>query len=218
MQAITPHLSTSYGLTESVGSITYVPVGSAPEALAQSVGAPDPNYEFRIVRGDGSEANVGEHGEIQLRGKHLMLGYLNRPDETAQAFDPDGWLRTGDLGTWREDGTVKLVGRMSDMFKSGGYNVYPREIEIVLEKHPDVAMAAIVGAPDPLYGETGHAFVTPLHGRALSESELHDFCRRSLANYKVPKRFWIMEDLPLLPVGKVDKKALKARLASQEKG
>ncbi len=213
MLAITPRLSTSYGLTESVGSITYAEVGASPEVLAHTIGAPAPEYGFRIAGPDGAEVQPGEHGEIQLRGDFLMLGYLNRPGETAEAIDADGWLHTGDLALRRADGNVQLVGRIKDMFKSGGYNVYPREIEIVLESHSGVAMAAVVSAADPLYGETGHAFVIPAPGVSLDVEELRAFCREFLANYKIPKTFTIAAELPLLPVGKVDKKALQTRLA-----
>lgn len=218
MRAITPRLSTSYGLTESVGSVIYADVGAPPEVLAHSIGVPAPEYDFRITTPEGWEAATGEPGEIRLRGDCLMLGYLNRPAETAAAIDAEGWLHTGDLALRRADGNIQLVGRIKDMFKSGGYNVYPREIEIALESHAGVAMAAVVSAPDPLYGETGHAFLVPEPGAALDPEELRAFCRMSLANYKIPKTFTVAPELPLLPVGKVDKKALQARLAAAAEG
>ena len=214
MRKITPNLSTSYGLTESVGSITYAPVGASPEVLSNTIGAPAPEYEFRIATPEGEAAPVGEAGEIQLRGDYLMLGYLNRPEATREVLDAEGWLHTGDLGRRRADGNIELVGRIKEMYKSGGYNVYPREIEVVLESHPDVAMAAVIGVKDPLYGETGHAFVVPTPGKNPQAEELTAFCRERLANYKAPKAYTIEPTLPLLPIGKIDKPALKARLAA----
>lgn len=213
MRKITPNLSTSYGLTESVGSVTYAPVGAAPEVLSKTIGAPAPDYEFRIAAPDGAAAPVGQEGEIQLRGDFLMLGYFNRPEATKETIDDNGWLRTGDLGRLRADGNVELVGRVKEMYKSGGYNVYPREIEAVLESHPGVALAAVIGVSDPLYGETGRAFLTPESGINLDTDEVAAFCRQRLANYKVPKSFTVELSMPLLPIGKIDKPALKARFA-----
>jgi acyl-CoA synthetase (AMP-forming)/AMP-acid ligase II len=139
-----------------------------------------------------------------------MPGYLDRPDATKAAIGPDGWLRSGDLGRIDETGRLWLIGRIKDMFKSGGYSVYPREIEQVLECHPDVALAVIVSTPDPLFYEVGTAFLVPLPGRTLNEAEIADHCRLHLANYKVPKRFFIREVLPTLANGKFDKIALRA--------
>ena len=136
-----------------------------------------------------------------------MLGYLNRAEATHEAIDDRGWLHTGDLAVARPDGAIKLIGRLKEMFKSGGYNVYPREIEIALEAHPAVRLAAVIGVPDPLYVEVGHAFVV---ADGVTDAELREHCRTRLANYKVPKRFTISADLPLLPIGKVDKRALRA--------
>lgn len=214
MRKITPNLSTSYGLTESVGSVTYAPVGASREILSNTIGAPAPEYELRIATPAGEAAPVGEAGEIQLRGDFLMLGYFNRPEATREAFDVDGWLHTGDIGRQRPDGNIELVGRLKEMYKSGGYNIYPREIEMVLESHPDVALAAVVGVADPLYGETGHAFIAPAPGKAPGAEDLAAFCRERLANYKTPKAFTIESSLPLLPIGKIDKSALRARLAA----
>ena len=141
-----------------------------------------------------------------------MAGYFNQAEATAEAFTPDGYLRTGDVAVARPDGNLCLVGRQREMFKSGGYNVYPREIELCLERHADVAMAAVVGVRDPTYQEVGHAYVVPKPGRSPRAEDLLSWCREHLANYKVPKRISVTHDLPMLPVGKVDKQALR-RLA-----
>jgi acyl-CoA synthetase (AMP-forming)/AMP-acid ligase II len=139
-----------------------------------------------------------------------MLGYWRRPEVTRETIDADGWLHTGDLAVCRPDGAITLVGRLKEMFKSGGYNVYPREVEIALESHPAVALAAVLGVPDPVYAEVGHAFVMVRPDAAVTEEALREHCKAVLANYKVPKRFTIRADLPLLPIGKIDKQALRA--------
>jgi acyl-CoA synthetase (AMP-forming)/AMP-acid ligase II len=213
---ICPNLSSSYGLTESVGSLTYAIGTDDRDVLADTIGWPAPEYQFRLAKPDGSEAEVGEPGEIQVRGDFMMLGYWKRPEATTEAIDPDGWLHTGDLAVRRPDGAITLVGRLKEMFKSGGYNVYPREVEIALESHPAVQLAAVIGVPDAVYAEVGHAFVLVPGGSPVTEEELREHCRARLANYKVPKRFTIAADLPLLPIGKIDKQALKKAVRSEE--
>jgi fatty-acyl-CoA synthase len=207
LRDICPRMSSSYGLTESVGSVTYVRDTEDLEILADTIGWPHPAYEFRLASPEGAAVPVGEPGEIQVRGDFIMLGYWNRPEATREAIDDEGWLHTGDLAVERPDGAITLIGRLKEMFKSGGYNVYPREIEIALESHPAVRLAAVIGVPDPLYVEVGHAFVV---ADGVTEDDLREHCRGRLANYKVPKRFTITADLPLLPIGKIDKRALRA--------
>jgi acyl-CoA synthetase (AMP-forming)/AMP-acid ligase II len=211
LRAKCPNLANAYGMTETVGSVTFTFDADDAEVLADSVGWPVPEYGVRIARTDGATADDGETGEIQVKGDFVTTGYWNRPEATAELFTPDGWLRTGDLATQGPDGAIRLIGRLKEMYKSGGYNVYPREIEQVLESHPEVAMAAVIGVADPLYQEVGHAFVMPHPGRAPAVEDLERHCRGQLANYKVPKRFTVATELPMLPIGKVDKQALKAR-------
>jgi fatty-acyl-CoA synthase len=207
LREICPRMSSSYGLTESVGSVTYVRDTEDLEILADTIGWPHPAFEFRLATPEGVPVPVGEPGEIQVRGDFIMLGYWNRPEATREAIDEQGWLHTGDLAVERPDGAIKLIGRLKEMFKSGGYNVYPREIEIALESHPAVRLAAVISVPDPLYVEVGHAFVA---ADGVTDDDLREHCRTRLANYKVPKRFTIASDLPLLPIGKIDKRALRA--------
>lgn len=184
------------------------------EELCNTIGRPSSSVEFRIVGDDGRECEVGEHGELQFRAGFLFSGYLQGATVSCAAYTSDCWLKTGDLGFLRPDGNLTLVGRKSETYKSGGYNVYPREIELVLEAHPSVSMAAVVALPDETYQEVGAAFVVPARGRAADEvaSELKLFCAENLANYKVPKHFMVAEDLPTLPVGKIDKVELKRRI------
>jgi len=128
-------------------------------------------------------------------------------------FTAAGWLRTGDRGLLRQDGNLRLMARHQEMFKSGGYNIYPREIELTLESHPAVAAAAVVSRPDADYQAVGVAFIEPQPGTAVTAEELAAWCRQRLANYKVPKQIHIIGSLPLLPVGKIDRPLL-ARTAT----
>lgn len=205
-------LGTVYGLTESCVSVAYNDPGADDETLAHTIGRPDPRLEFRIADDSDRPVPFGQSGEIQLRNPCLMSGYLGLPDATRCAFTADGFLRTGDVAVQRDDGNVELVGRLTETFGSGGYNVYPREIEAVLENHEDVAMAAVVAVPDPVYHEVGVACVVPAAGRALDTDELFAHCGANLARYKVPKRFHQLDELPLLAIGKVDRNAVRERL------
>ena len=126
------------------------------------------------------------------------------------AIDAEGWLHSGDIGRFDAAGRLRIIGRIKEMFKSGGYNIYPREIEMVLESHPAVSLAAVVAMPDPLYREIGCAFLLRKPGSELEAEALSAWCRARLANYKIPKRFVIRDELPLLPIGKLDKTALRA--------
>jgi acyl-CoA synthetase (AMP-forming)/AMP-acid ligase II len=206
---ITPYLGSNYGLTETVAGVTYTEKGADIDVLADTVGKPDPHYELRVVTPDGGICADGEAGEIQVRGHCMMVGYWRRPESTSAAIDSDGWLHTGDIGLRRPDGNYQIVGRKSDMFKSGGFNVYPREIEMMLETHPAVAMAAVIGVPDDLYGEVGHAYLLLREDAGRTEPDMVGWCKEHLANFKVPKRFHFRRQLPMLPVGKIDKVALR---------
>jgi acyl-CoA synthetase (AMP-forming)/AMP-acid ligase II len=217
LQAICPTLRSFYGMTETVGSVVYSDPDASLDDLVRTIGKPDPRYDVRIAGPDGQPVRRGDAGEIQVRGDFLMKGYLNKPDATRQAFTPDGWLRTGDAAVEEDDGQYRLIGRLREMFKSGGYNVYPREIEIALEAHPAVATVAVIATPDRLYGEVGTAFYVTKPGHACDETALRSFCRERLANYKVPKYFRALERAPMLPIGKIDRAELKreaSRLAS----
>jgi acyl-CoA synthetase (AMP-forming)/AMP-acid ligase II len=207
---ICPLRATNYGMTETTSAITVLPPSSDAELLGASVGHPFPGVEVRLADGEGNLVAAGEAGEVQARSALNCLGYWRNPEATAAAFTADGWFRTGDLAQQRPDGAYRLVGRIKEMFKSGGYNVYPREVETVLEAHPGVTAAAVVGIADPVWDEVGVAFI---EGAATPE-DLTAWCRARLANYKIPKHFHIEPALPLLPIGKIDKPALRARAAA----
>lgn len=209
LKEICPTLCCSYGLTETVGSVTFAVGTDDLDVLTNSVGWPVEEYEVRISNSAGHEVAPGETGEIQVRGDFIMKGYWNRPEATEQTIDSAGWLHTGDLARSRPDGTFQLVGRMKEMYKSGGYNVYPREIEPVIEACAGVAMCAVVGVPDEIYGEVGHAYVLVEDESVVTSDDLREHCRRHLANYKIPKAFSISTSLPMLPNGKIDKNSLR---------
>jgi long-chain acyl-CoA synthetase len=184
-----------YGQTEAGPVLSFNPAHGVTKP--GSVGIAVPQTEIRIVE-----------GEIVARGPQLMQGYRNRPQETAQALR-DGWLHTGDLGELDADGYLYVRGRKKDMVIVGGFNVYPREVEEVLCSHPAVSEAAVVGGPDPYWGECLHAYVAlrePATGDALLS-----FCKERLARYKIPATLEILDSLPKTSVNKLDKLALKAR-------
>lgn len=212
-----PRLGTNYGMTEATSAITAIAPTRDIEMLANSVGLPFPGVEVRLVDRDGHPTRAGDVGEIQARSAMNFLGYWKAGDG-GQAFTDDGWLKTGDLAVQRPDGRYRLVGRTREMFKSGGYNVYPREIEAALEAHPAVEAAAVVGMADPVWQEVGAAFV--VLRQPLAEAEIRSWLAARLANYKIPKAIHILEALPLLPIGKVDKRALidMARPAAPAEG
>jgi acyl-CoA synthetase (AMP-forming)/AMP-acid ligase II len=206
------HLFTNYGLTEGGAVVSATGPDDGVDDLADTVGGPDSSGDHQIVDDDGRAASPGQTGEIWLRGPGVFLGYWNDPAATAAAMAPGGWLRTSDIASARPDGAWVLAGRKADMFKSGGFNVYPREIELALEEHPDVAYAAVISVPDPRYFEVGAAFVVARPGHSPTPSEIDAFLRERLANYKTPKTIQVCEALPMLPIGKVDKHALRDAL------
>lgn len=195
----------SYGLTEASGGAVTVTARDAPlEVIATTIGRALPGVEIRV---DGG----GEEGELLVRDPCLFLGYLNLPESTAEALDADGWLHTGDIVREAADGELRMVGRRKEMFKSGGYNVYPTEVEGVLGGHDSVGAVAVVEMPDPLWDEVGVAFVIPKEGARVGEAELRAYAQQRLANYKVPKRILLVDSLPQLPNGKFDKVGLRAQ-------
>lgn len=207
--AICPSLCTNYGQTESTGAMTGVAPTSDRDILLNSVGPAFPGVELRLVDPDGNDVPDGTPGEVWARSPYSFIEYWNRPEATAEAYTADGYLRTGDLAIRRPDGAYRIVGRIREMYKSGGYNVYPREVETVFEDHPAVSEAVVVAIPDAKWQEVGVLYVT-LH-EAITGEALMDYARQKLANYKLPKRIHIETALPLLPVGKVDRTALRNR-------
>ncbi|CAM2187525.1 fatty-acyl-CoA synthase [Paraburkholderia sacchari] len=198
-----------WGMTELGGlGTTHAFLG---ERRLGSIGVPLPSVQVRIIApGDpGKLMRSGEVGELAIKGALTMKGYLNRPDATAETIDPEGFLHTGDLAYIDNDGFIYIVDRLKDMIITGGFNIYPAELEGVLCEHAAVAMAAVVGVSDPVKGELAKAFVVLAQGQSVSEQELLDFCRARLAAYKVPRLIAFVDDLPKTGSGKILRRALR---------
>lgn len=198
---------TAYGMTECV-NITSCRPGDPVDLIANTCGAAIPGNEVIIAGDDGAELPRGETGEILVRGIGVMRGYLDDRAATAEAIDAEGWLHTGDIGTMDEAGYVRITDRKKDMFISGGFNVYPAEVEKILAAHPAVGMVAVVGLPDERLGEVGAAFIVPRPDVATSAEAIIAWSRENMANYKVPRRISFVDELPRNAAGKVVKRAL----------
>jgi acyl-CoA synthetase (AMP-forming)/AMP-acid ligase II len=209
---------TGYGLTETTGTVTMCRHDDPPEVIALTVGRPLPGIELRIVDDDDFDVAGGEPGEVLVRGFNVMKGYFNDPGATTEAIDPDGWLRTGDVGFVDGGGNLHITDRKKDMFIVGGFNAYPAEIEGIILTRPDVAQVAVVGVPDERMGEVGTAFVVARAGQVIDPDEFLAWCRQKMANFKVPRHVEVVDSLPLNPSGKVMKFQLRERAARGEHG
>ena len=198
-----------YGLSEGSCASTCNPLDG--KRKAETVGLPLPGQTIRLVDSAGKPVPDGEAGEVVIKGPNVMRGYLNRPDETAKTI-VDGWLHTGDVGRFDEDGYLVLVDRAKDMIIRGGENIYPREIEAVVHQLPQIAAAAVVGRAKPFYGEEPLLFVSLHPDKSISLDQISDHLRESLSKYKLPVEITILDDLPKNPVGKIDKPSLRKRL------
>lgn len=199
---------TGWGLTEATGAVTYTALDDDDQTMSRTVGRAAGSFDVRIADEQGSFLGPDKAGEVLVGGPCVMSGYYNQPQATRETIDEKGWLHTGDRGLIDNDGRLVIVGRIKHMYKSGGYNIYPREIEMALELHPAVALATVVSVPDPQYDEIGIAYVLREPGRDLSTPVIEEFARERLANYKIPKRFVIRDQLPEMEVGKVDRVTL----------
>jgi long-chain acyl-CoA synthetase len=195
----------TWGLSETSPAATL----NRPGAIrAGSVGRPIDGVEVRAVGEDGAPMPSGETGQLAIRGHNVMKGYWRRPEATAEAITADGWFLTGDLGTIDEDGYVYVVGRLKDMIIRGGLNIYPREIEEVLHRHPAVSEAAVVGVPDERLGEEVGAAVVLAPAASATPEELRDWLRQRVAPFKYPRRVWLLDELPKGPTGKILKREI----------
>lgn len=199
---------TAYGLTESCGVATMCRQGDSPELIASTSGRAIPGVTLAILDEEMNEVPTGESGQIAIRGYNVMQGYFNEPDKTADCI-VDGWLLTGDVGHVDADGNVDITDRIKDMFINGGFNVYPAEVEESLLAHKAIAEAAVIGTPCERLGEVGCAFIVLHDGQSVTEDELYAWSRERMANYKVPRRYIVREELPRNATGKVTKFALR---------
>ncbi|HZR12528.1 MAG TPA: class I adenylate-forming enzyme family protein [Acidimicrobiia bacterium] len=210
--------SIRYSSTESGGLGTMTAFDAPDHEVLETVGRPRPGTELEIRdRETGAVLGTGEVGQICLRSPAVMTGYWRNPDATAAALDADGWLRTGDLGCIREDGCLRITGRVADMYIRGGYNVYPQEVEAVLLEHPAVANVVVVARPSDVMGEIGVAVVVPrADAPEPSLDDLRAFAAPRLAAYKLPEALRVVDALPLTGMDKVDRRALAARERERE--
>jgi len=214
--------SQGYGMTETCAALTLLKaeehVLDGPEKETRrlkSCGRPAVTASLRVVKEDGTDARPGEVGEIAMRGDMITQGYWRNPEATAQALR-DGWLHSGDLATMDEEGYVYIVERKKDMIISGAENIYPNEVENVIYNHPAVMDAAVIGLPDDTWGEMVAAVVVPREGKTVTEEEIIDICRNSLARYKKPKKVFFADELPRNPSGKVLRKVLREKYGASE--
>jgi fatty-acyl-CoA synthase len=194
----------AYGLSEASPNVAMSDWREPEHLRVEGLALPLPGIEIRI----------SSEGEIQVRGWSLMRGYVNDPEQTAKAFTDDGWLRTGDLGELTADGRLRMFGRMKDLFRVGGENVAPAEVEQVLLAHPAVETAQVIGVPDQRLGEVGCAYVTLRSGLSASEEEILSFVKSKVANFRVPRYLRIVPDFESIGMtasGKVQKQKLRER-------
>ncbi|SMF43946.1 malonyl-CoA/methylmalonyl-CoA synthetase [Tistlia consotensis] len=208
-----------YGMTE-VGMACSNPYEEKPgrERRAGTVGFPLPGVEVRIADSEGRLLGTDEIGVLEMRGPNVFKGYWQMPEKTKEEFRPDGFFISGDLSKIDADGYVHIVGRAKDLVISGGFNVYPKEIELVVDEIPGVGESAIIGLPHPDFGEAVAAVCTRTGGQAVEEAEIIAVCKQKLANFKVPKRVFFVETLPRNTMGKVQKAELRKAFAETFKG
>lgn len=188
-----PSICNAYGQSEASPNVIMSAHDDDFALRAMGWARPHPGMQVRVVDAGGAPLPAGARGEIQVRGWSVMKGYYNMPEATARALGPDGWLSTGDLGEMDAEGRLRMVGRLKDMFRVGGENVAPLEVEEVLHAHPAVRLAQVVGVPDARLGEVPAAFVLLKEGRAAPPEALIDWCRQRCANYKVPRYLDVVE-------------------------
>jgi long-chain acyl-CoA synthetase len=199
-------IAEGYGLSETSPTLTCNPATSTE--FNGSIGIPVPSTFISIRDDDGKEVPIGEAGEICAKGPQVMVGYWNRPDETAKVMTADGYFRTGDIGVMAPDGFIKIVDRKKDMILVSGFNVYPNEIEEVIASHPGVLECAVIGVPDEKSGEAVKAFVVKKDPNLTAE-DIIKFCHGQLTNYKVPKHIEFRTSLPKTNVGKILRRQLR---------
>lgn len=205
-----PVVLTGYGMTETCGTATMTSPEDPPEVVTTSCGRAIEGVEVICVDEAGVPVPTGEPGEVVIRGMNVMRGYLDDPEATAAAIDPDGWLHSGDIGVLDEKGYLRITDRKKDMFIVGGFNCYPAEIEKMLLNHPAILAVAVAAIPDERMGEVGKAWVVLKEGASLDAGALIAWSRERMANFKVPREVAFLAELPMSATGKVQKFRLQA--------
>ena len=209
MEELGCNVSIAYGLPEASPVIPMTRFDDSLERRVETVGKALPGIEVKITDDDRWSLPPGEMGELTCRGYNVMLGYYKMPGKTAEVIDEEGWLYSGDLATVDEEGYVKIVGRKKDMLITGGFNVYPAEIEEYLFTHPKVQNVSVVGVPDEVMGEVAIAHIIPREGMTIDPQEIVDYCMGKIANFKVPRYVEIMDEFPMTQSGKIQKFRLR---------
>jgi fatty-acyl-CoA synthase len=204
-----------YGMTET-SPVSFQSSPDDPiERRVSTVGRIHPHVEVKIVDAEGRIVPPGTPGELCTRGYSVMLGYWNDRDKTDEAIDRAGWMHTGDLATLDEEGYCNIVGRLKDMVIRGGENVYPREIEEFLYRHPKVADVQVIGVPDPKYGEELCAWIRLKPGERAAPEEIQAFCRGQIAHYKIPRYIRFVDAFPMTVTGKVQKFVMREEMIQE---
>ncbi|MFC1867403.1 class I adenylate-forming enzyme family protein [Thermodesulfobacteriota bacterium] len=207
----------SYGMTEAAPMVTYNHYHHYRHVIG-SVGTPVPGVEVQIRDEKGGRLEEGEKGEICIRGRNIMKGYLDNPEANRDAFWDNGWFRSGDVGVFEDDGYLFIVDRLKDMIITGGENVYSREVEEVLYTHPGVSECAVIGLPDKEWGERVTACIILKQDKSIDGKELKAYMKSRLSSFKVPKEFRVMDDFPRSPAGKMLKRELREKILQESKG
>jgi fatty-acyl-CoA synthase len=208
-------ITIGYGMTETSPVSTQTMIGDTLEHQTATVGRVHPHVEVKIIDTEGRIVPVGVPGEFCTRGYSVMLGYWDDEERTAQAIDKAGWMHTGDLATMDADGYCNIVGRIKDMVIRGGENIYPREIEEFLYRHPAIQDVQVFGVPDPRYGEELCAWIKIRDGATLTEDDVKAFCKDQIAHYKVPRHIRFVNDFPMTVTGKMQKFIMRENMISE---
>jgi long-chain acyl-CoA synthetase len=203
-----------YGMTESASAVTY---NHYYRHVIGSVGTTVPGIEVQIRDQEGNQVREGHEGEICIRGRNIMKGYLNNPTDTKNAFWEDGWFRSGDIGLFDDNDYLFIVDRLKDMIITGGENVYPREVEEIIYSRSDVQECAVVGLPDREWGERVTAFIVPRPGNEVSSDDLKTYLKQHLSAFKIPKKYVVLEEMPKSPAGKILKRELRKQFSGEDK-
>jgi fatty-acyl-CoA synthase len=215
MMELAPYCCNPMGMTETAGLSTYNDRGASIDNLNKSVGKCAPEWEMKIVDANRKEVPQGTAGEIAYRGPTVFKEYFNMPEATAKAKDSDGWFYSGDVGLFDENNDLCLVGRLTEMYITGGYNVYPAEIEEQISRYPGVMMVAVIPVPHKIMGEVGRAFIVPKPGMTVDGAAIQEYLKDYLADYKIPRQWVIRDSFPLTTLGKIEKKVLKAEMEKE---
>ena len=208
-------ITIAYGMTETSPVSTQSATNDPLQLRVSTVGRVQPHLEIKIIDGSGNTVARGETGEFCARGYSVMKGYWNEPEKTAEVIDEEGWMHSGDLATMDGDGYVSIVGRLKDMVIRGGENVYPREIEDYLSRHPVVQDVQVIGVPDAKYGEEICAWIRLHDGKTLTADDIRTFCRGEIAHFKIPRYIEFVSEFPMTITGKIQKYVMREKMVEK---